>query len=157
MATTIVVRPHLGVQADGGRRFAYNPRVLDIVRAIPRGTIYDRRGLPLATDERTRSQRRATRIRSLASRSQTHVPTPGERCYPLGGRAFHLLGDARTRMNWSAPNTSYVERDGESTLRGFDDHASTVATTPPDQPAFALKRDYRAVVPSAAPSPRPGR
>src|SRR5204863_9526531 len=45
------VRPHLGVQADGGRRFEYNPRVLDIVRLLPRGTIYDRHHVPLAADD----------------------------------------------------------------------------------------------------------
>ena len=39
------------MQADGGRRFEYNPRMLDLVRRLPRGTIYDRIGLPLATDD----------------------------------------------------------------------------------------------------------
>src|SRR5437899_389571 len=52
-ADDYVVRPHLGVQADGGRRYTYNPRVLDVARLIPRGTVFDRRGLPLATDDRT--------------------------------------------------------------------------------------------------------
>ena len=50
-ADEYVVKPHLGVQADGGRRYAYNPRVLDLVRQLPRGTVYDRNGLPLATEE----------------------------------------------------------------------------------------------------------
>ena len=50
-ADDYVARPHLGVQADGGRRFEYNPRVLDMVRLMPRGTIYDRQGVPLATDD----------------------------------------------------------------------------------------------------------
>ena len=50
-ADDYLIRPHLGVQADGGRRFEYNPRLLDIVRLLPRGTIYDRQGLPLATDD----------------------------------------------------------------------------------------------------------
>src|SRR5262249_35013878 len=45
------VRPHLGIQADGGRRFEYNPRVLDIVRLLPRGTVYDRAGVPLASED----------------------------------------------------------------------------------------------------------
>ena len=38
--TTMSSDAHLGIQADGGRRFVYNPRVLDIVRLMPRGTIY---------------------------------------------------------------------------------------------------------------------
>ena len=50
-ADDYIIRAHLGIQADGGQRFEYNPRVLDIVRVIPRGTIYDRRGVPLATDD----------------------------------------------------------------------------------------------------------
>ena len=51
-ADALAVRPHLGIQADGGRRFEYNPRMIDLVRTIPRGTIYDRTGLPLATGRR---------------------------------------------------------------------------------------------------------
>ena len=39
----------LALQADGQRRFEYNPRLLAIAHSIPRGTIYDRNGLPLAT------------------------------------------------------------------------------------------------------------
>src|SRR5205823_12220388 len=50
-ADDYVIRPHLGTQADGGRRFEYNPRVLDLVRLMPRGTIYDRQGVPFATDD----------------------------------------------------------------------------------------------------------
>src|SRR6185503_2403887 len=120
-------RPHLGAQADGGRRFAYNPRVLDLVRRVPRGTIYDRRGAALAQP----------------------CAEPGERCYPLGGKAFHLIGDARTRLNWSAPNTSYVERDAEDRLRGFDDHATTVETkAAAGRPMLTVRRDYTGMVPA---------
>ena len=77
------------------------------------------------------------------------VPTPAERCYPLGGRAFHLLGDARTRVNWSAPNTSYVERDAEDQLRGFDDHADGRANDRfvPAGRCMTIRRDYRDLVP----------
>ena len=45
-ADEFVVRPHLGIQADGGRRFEYNPRVMDLVRRMPRGSVFDRRGCP---------------------------------------------------------------------------------------------------------------
>ncbi len=128
-ADELVVRPHLGLQADGMRRYQDNPRVLDLVRAIPRGTIVDRNGVLLAGP-------------------CTPSPAAGdERCYPLGGRAFHLLGDARNRVNWSASNTSYVERDAESKLRGFDDHATIVPVPDADgSDATALRRDYRDLV-----------
>jgi len=51
-------------------------------------------------------------------------------------------------LNFSAPNTSYIEREAESRLRGFDDHATVVATTDSAGRAMAtVRRDYRDLVP----------
>ena len=147
-ADDYVVKPHLGVHADGGRRFEYNPRILDLVRRLPRGTIYDRRGLPLATDDpRVLADARGA-YDALGVSIATACPDPDERCYPLGGKAFHVLGDARTARNWSATNTSFVERDADARLRGFDDHASTVRTEDAaGRPMYAIHRDYRELIP----------
>jgi cell division protein FtsW (lipid II flippase) len=146
-ADEYVIRPHLGIQADGGRRFEYNPRVLDIVRLMPRGTIYDRRGVPLATDDPQVIAGARQTYATLGVSLEEACATAGERCYPLGGAAFHLLGDARTRVNWTAPNSSYVERDAESHLRGFDDHAEVIQTTDSaGRPMLTIRRDYRDVV-----------
>jgi cell division protein FtsW (lipid II flippase) len=143
-----VVKPHLGVQADGGRRYAYNPRVLDLVRQLPRGTVYDRRGLPLATGEPAVIAAARPAYQRLGVSLDRACPSSSERCYPLGGRAFHLLGDERTRVNWSAPNSSYVERDSENRLRGFDDRATTVQTIDSSgRPMLTTRRDYRDLVP----------
>jgi cell division protein FtsW (lipid II flippase) len=148
-ADEYLIRPHLGIQADGGRRFVYNPRVLDIVRLMPRGTIYDRRGLPLATDDRRVIADARPAYEALGVSLDDACAAPRERCYPLGAAAFHLLGDARTRVNWSAPNSSYVERDAESELRGFDDRAEVVRTTnAAGQPMVTIKRDYRDILPA---------
>jgi cell division protein FtsW (lipid II flippase) len=148
-ADDYIIRAHLGIQADGGRRFEYNPRLLDIVRLIPRGTIFDRRGVPLATDDpQVIAGARQTYADLGVSLDET-CPLPGERCYPLGGAAFHLLGDARTRVNWTAPNSSYIERDAESQLRGFDDHAEVVHTTDTaGRSMLTIRRDYRDIVPA---------
>jgi len=125
-ADSLVARPHLGIQADGIRRYQDNPRILDVMRRIPRGTIVDRNGVVLASP----------------------CAGPGDRCYPLGGRAFHLLGDVRTRRNWSASNSSFIERDEEARLRGFDDHAAVVPVAESDGSAgVALRHDYRDLVP----------
>jgi cell division protein FtsI/penicillin-binding protein 2 len=70
-----------------------------------------------------------------------------QRCYPLGGAAFHLLGHEGSRANWSATNTSYVERDAEDTLRGFDDRATMVRTQGGNDTTVVLRRDYRDVIP----------
>jgi cell division protein FtsI/penicillin-binding protein 2 len=50
-ADATLVAGALSVQADGMRRYQYNPRLMDIARQIPRGTIYDRNGIPLATSD----------------------------------------------------------------------------------------------------------
>ena len=148
-ADDYVIRAHLGIQADGGRRFEYNPRVLDIVRLMPRGTIFDRRGVPLATDDPQVIAGARQTYTDLGVSIDETCPMPGERCYPLGGSAFHLLGDARTRVNWTAPNSSYIERDAESQLRGFDDHAEVVHTTDAGgRSMLTIRRDYRDIVPA---------
>ena len=56
---------------------------------------------------------------------------PQSRCYPLGGFAFHLLGDWNAQTNWAARNSSYVERDSDAQLKGYDDHAREVQVVNP--------------------------
>lgn len=147
-ADELVAKPHLGVQADGMRRFQYNPRILDLVRRIPRGSIVDRNGLALATDDRDLVTKASASYARVGIAVDSACPDAQVRCYPLGGRSFHILGDATTRRNWSASNSSFVERDSESTLRGFDDHQTTVPVVEQDGTAgTALRRDYGDLVP----------
>ena len=147
-ADDYAVKPQLGIQADGGRRYAYNPRVIELARQLPRGTVYDRRGLPLATQDSTVLDAARPAYQRLGISIERACPNRSERCYPLGGRAFHLLGDERTRVNWSAPNTSYVERDAENRLRGFDDRATVTQTRDSSGAAMlTTRRDYRDLLP----------
>lgn len=154
-ADTFVARPHLGLQADGGRRYQYNARLLDVLATIPRGTIFDRRGLPLATSDRDLASRARDRYKQAGVDIAGCAPVPAApelddngRCYPLGGAAFHLLGDVRTARNWTATNTAYVERDLQDHLRGFDDHATPVtATDASGRFVQTIRRDFRELVP----------
>jgi cell division protein FtsW (lipid II flippase) len=147
-ADDYAVRPHLGRQADGVRRFQYNPRLLNVLRDLPRGTIYDRAGLPLATSDAEVARQAAADYAKARIDVHRACLDLSSRCYPLGGETFHLLGEASSRLNWSATNTSYLERDEEASLRGFDDHAATVTSTNDDGGRQALlKRDYREVLP----------
>ena len=147
-ADDFVVKPHVSFQADGVRRYQYNPRMLDIVRSIPRGTIYDRSGLPLATGDAALMRTARNDYTKMGVAPNGTCAEPIERCYPLGGAAFHLLGDSLTRANWSATNSSYIERDAEDRLRGFDDHATAVESRDSaGRPVVAVRRDYRALVP----------
>ena len=136
-------------QADGVRRYQYNPRLLDIMREIPKGAIYDRTGLPLATSvwsdleaHRADYVRLGVDIDRACSRSDS-------RHYPFGGLTFDLLGDLRTRVRWAAPNTSFVERDSATRLRGYDDRPSLVEVKNPATGATerTLRFDYRELVP----------
>jgi len=147
-ADAYVVRPHIGLQADGHVRYQYNPRIADVLATIPRGSVFDRRGLPLATSDPALANR-AGELYAKAGIQGVSCETPlNERCYPLEGAAFHLLGDVRDRRNWTATNTAYVERDAQDDLRGFDDHAATVTVTDTSgQPVAALRRDYRELIP----------
>jgi cell division protein FtsW (lipid II flippase) len=147
-ADEIAIRPHLGIQADGSRRYQYNPRVIDAARQIPRGSVLDRAGLPLASDDRAVLGRAAGAYERLGVSLDSACPDRGARCYPLGGRAFHLLGDVTSRTNWSATNTSFVERDSEARLRGFDDHQGGVRVAGVDGgESWTIRRDYRDLVP----------
>ena len=80
-----------------------------------------------------------------------------ERCYPLGNTMFHLLGDVTTRRNWGAGNTSYVERDLQDRMRGFDDHAAVVSVTDAEgRTVNTIRRDYRALLPLLRHRRQPG-
>jgi cell division protein FtsW (lipid II flippase) len=147
-ADDTVVRPHLGLHADGVRRFQYNPRVLDVAAAIQRGTVFDRSGLVLATGDAALARQARDRYARFGVTTDRSCSDSVERCYPLGGAAFHVLGDARTHANWSASNTSYVERDFEPRLRGFDDHTTLVQSSDHAGGSVpTLRRDYRELVP----------
>src|SRR6185295_19399544 len=101
-------------------------------------------GLVLATDDGELARRAAAVYSKAGVSFDGSCAVRDSRCYPLGGRAFHLLGDARTRRNWGASNTSFVERDSESALRGFDDHQSVVALLDAEgKQSSTLRRDYR--------------
>jgi cell division protein FtsW (lipid II flippase) len=129
----------LVLQADGQRRYVYNPRFQEIIREIPKGTIYDRTGLPLATSRWEELEKHRAQYAALGIDIDRACPRTDSRYYPLGARGFDLLGDLRTRERWGAPNTSFVERDYATRLRGFDDRPTLVHGL--------VRYDYRELVP----------
>src|SRR5262249_33577270 len=128
----LMARGALTLQGDGLRRFQYNPRLVEIARAIPRGSILDRNGIPLATGDPQEIARHQADYARLGVAVDTSGFAPGGRIYPFGGRTFHLLGDLTNRVNWAAKNTSYAERDSRVRLQGFDDFAGLAEVRQPD-------------------------
>jgi cell division protein FtsW (lipid II flippase) len=139
----------LALQADGERRYEYNPRLLAIAHSIPHGTIYDRNGLPLATSNWNEIEKNRDRYIAMGLSLPQQPPVGETRQYPLGPVTFHLLGNLRTRLNWSAHNSSYAERDFLQTLQGYDDHASVVEVFDSHSRTsqHILRYDYRELLP----------
>jgi cell division protein FtsW (lipid II flippase) len=142
-------RGALTMQADGFRRFQYNPRLLAIARTIPRGAIYDRNGLPLATSDWEEVAKNRDAYAKAGITIPTEQPPLETRFYPLGARAVHLLGDLRSRANWGARNSSYAERDFSVALQGYDDRATVVTVPDPrtGKPTYTVRYDFRELVP----------
>ena len=147
-ANEIAGQGTLVLEADGGRRYVYNPRLIDAARTLQRGAIYDRAGLPLATSSWDELERHRADYKSLGIDIDQACNRANVRCYPLGPLTFHLLGDIRTRANWSAPNSSLVERDSAVRLQGYDDRARVVSVTDAQgKPFNTIRYDYRELLP----------
>jgi cell division protein FtsI/penicillin-binding protein 2/cell division protein FtsW (lipid II flippase) len=139
----------LVTQADGARRYQYNPRLQAVMRDIPKGTIYDRNGLPLATSDWDLLEKHRADYQALGVDIDKACPRGESRHYPFGGLMFDLLGDLRTRERWGATNTSFVERDEARRLRGYDDRPTLVEVKNPKTGKLdkVLRYDYRELVP----------
>jgi cell division protein FtsI/penicillin-binding protein 2/cell division protein FtsW (lipid II flippase) len=139
----------LVTQADGARRYQYNPRLQEVMRDIPKGTIYDRNGLPLATSDWDAIEKHRADYQALGIDIDKACPRGESRHYPFGGLMFDLLGDLRTRERWGATNTSFVERDEARRLRGYDDRPTLVEVKNPKTGKIdkVLRYDYRELVP----------
>src|SRR5207302_1373165 len=107
-------------EEDNVKRPQHNPRINSLAREIPRGSIYDRNGVPLATSSwRELEQHRVdyaaigVALEGAASRFDT-------RHYPFGAATAHLTGDLRTGENFHAGNASLVEHDSNRKLQGYE-------------------------------------
>jgi cell division protein FtsI/penicillin-binding protein 2 len=160
------IAPALTKQADGNYRYQYNPRLIAVAQRLPQGSIYDRNGILLATSKWEELESQRQQLESLGVNIKDACVREESRHYPFGGQLFHLLGNVRTRENWGAPNTDYVERDYIGRLRGFDDHAALVKRTviefdPKTRQAATkeittMRRDFRELLPLLWYHHRPG-
>ena len=142
-------RGSLALQADGEHRFEYNPRLRLVAAQIPRGNVFDRNGVLLATSRWKDLTDRRSDLERLGVDLDRACLATDERHYPFGGLTYHLLGDLVSRRNWGATNTSFVERSHDAFLSGFDDHATVVTLRDPAtrEPRRLLRRDLSGLVP----------
>ena len=138
----------LVLQGDGARRYQYNPRFQEVMKEIPKGTIYDRNGLPLATSNWDELDKHRADYKALGIDIDRVCPRSDSRYYPFGGLLFDLLGDLRTRLRWGASNTNFVERDEARRLRGYDDRPTLVDVKGQNgKVTRVIRYDYRELVP----------
>jgi cell division protein FtsI/penicillin-binding protein 2 len=150
-AETFATASSLSEQADGGYRFEYNPRLIAAARRIQRGTIYDRNGLPLATSRPGEIGTVEEAYRKAGVQGVQRCAPSNARCYPMGGVMFSVLGDWNLQTNWAARNSSFLERDSDVRLKGFDDRQRVVEVVSPRTAARerTILRDYSELLPLA--------
>lgn len=107
---------------DGVKRPQHNPRLNSLAASIPRGNIYDRNGVLLATSSWAELDRRRAEYQKLGVNLDQCCSALDSRHYPFGGATVHLLGDWRTGENFHATNASLVEHDSNVRLQGYTDY-----------------------------------
>ncbi len=148
-ADSTLVRGSLALQADGEYRYQYNPRLRLVAATIPRGNVFDRNGVLLATSRWKDLTDRRAAFSKLGLDIDRVCLASDERHYPFGGVTFHVLGDLVSRRNWGAGNTAYVERGYDAYMSGYDDHARVVTLHVPHSPVphRVVRRDLSDLVP----------
>ena len=106
-------------EEDGVKRPQHNPRLNSIAREIPRGSIYDRNGIPLATSDFHELEKHRADYEALGVSLEHVVSRFDNRHYPFGAALALILGDLRTGENFHATNASLVEHDSNQKLQGF--------------------------------------
>jgi cell division protein FtsI/penicillin-binding protein 2/cell division protein FtsW (lipid II flippase) len=107
-------------EQDGVKRPQHNPRMNSLAHEIPRGSIYDRNGIPLATGDWAALEQRRADYAALGVSIDQACSHFDNRHYPFGAATAHLIGDLRTGDNFHAPNASLVEHDSNRKLQGYD-------------------------------------
>ena len=107
-------------EADGVKRPQHNPRMNSLAREIPRGTIYDRNGIPVATSSWAELERHRPDYQALGVSLEQAASRFDNRHYPFGAALALVLGDLRTGENFHATNASLVEHDSTTRLQGYE-------------------------------------
>ncbi len=125
----------------------YNPRLALVENLIPRGDIYDRSGILLATSQPDHLTAHKSDLEQLGVSLDRCCRASDERSYPFGDLTYHLLGDNVEKARFGASDTAFVERTANGRLRGFEDTREILPAVRrrrrPDQPELAkfLHRD----------------
>jgi len=157
-----IVRPARVMTRNGDPVYSYNPRIERLSRYLAAGTIYDRKGLVLATSKPevfTRQLPKLAKSGLTAGELQELSRKRLQRYYPFGEQLFFWTGDVNTKLFWGQANGYYAEATHFSELRGFNSRPrkSTFVTSryradrfspPVEQTRMLTVYDYRELVPA---------
>lgn len=115
-----LARDAFAFEEDGVKRPQHNPRMNSLAREIPRGAIYDRNGIPLATSDWKELERHRADYAGLGVSIDQAASRFDNRHYPFAAATAHLVGDLRTGENFHATNASLVEHDSNKKLQGYE-------------------------------------
>ncbi len=148
-ADDTLLRGTLVVNADGVRRYEYNPRIMAAARMIPKGDIFDRNGLPLATSDFAKVDAHRKEYEALGANLADTTHFLDRRHYPLGPPMFYVLGDTRSPLKRGARNTAFEESRSRLRLQGFDDGIEVEEEKDEETGAVVrrLKFDYKELLP----------
>ena len=104
---------------DGVKRPQRNPRLNLLAASIPRGDIYDRNGVLLATSSWGELEKHRAEYSRLGVLIDQTCSRLDNRLYPFGPNTIHLLGDLCTGEKFHATNASLVEHDSNARLQGY--------------------------------------
>jgi cell division protein FtsI/penicillin-binding protein 2/cell division protein FtsW (lipid II flippase) len=107
------------------RRYSYNPRIALAKKQLPFGSIYDRNGIPLASNNWDELVKFDNEYKELGVYLE-NVCKKGRRCYPFGNKLFHLIGNYSTEKNKDESKTNRIEVVYDDVLRGYNDYPETV-------------------------------
>ena len=113
-------------ESDGVKRAQHNPRLTSMAREIPRGNIFDRNGVLLATSDWKELERYRGQYDQMGISLDDVCSRLDNRHYPFHELAAHFLGDWRTGENFHATNASLVEHDANEKLQGYRDYSELV-------------------------------
>ncbi|HEX4168370.1 MAG TPA: FtsW/RodA/SpoVE family cell cycle protein [Bryobacteraceae bacterium] len=150
----LMARDTLVYASDRVKRPEHNPRLNLLAAMIPRGDIYDRNGILLATSNWRKLQQNADVYQRLGVSLENAVSPADSRHYPFGPVTLYLLGDRRTGERFHATNASLIEHDSNRKLQGYDnlrDLASVIryrhqASNPALQALLSKDRDVRSTL-----------
>ncbi len=111
------------IEQDGVKRGEHNPRLNSLAHEIPRGNIFDRNGVLLATSSWDELERRRVQYEGFGIAIDSRLSRLDNRYYPFGAATVHLIGDLRTGDNFHASNASLIEHDSNARLQGYHDYS----------------------------------